>query len=60
MTKTGKTLTKQGCIIGNATAACRVVLWEANVNRLQADTSYTMTDVAIKKYNVNYVPVIFR
>ena len=46
----GKHLTKQDCIIGDGTAACRVVLWEKYVDPLKDGCSYTLTAVGVRKY----------
>lgn len=43
-----KTLTKQDCIVNDATG---IVLWEANVNKLEVGSSYRIMDVRVKEYN---------
>lgn len=51
-----KKLTKQNIVIGDGTAACRLVLWDKNDNRLSLNTSYKITDVCVKKYdNLKYL-----
>ena len=50
MTKTGKTLTKRDCIIRDATATCRIVLWEKDINILQKGNCYKFMKVLIRQY----------
>ena len=46
----GKHLTKQDCIIGDGMAACRVGLWEKDVDCFKDGCSYTLTAVGVRKY----------
>ena len=43
-------LTKQDCIVGDATGTSRLVLWEENVGALQADKCYKITDAHVKLF----------
>lgn len=54
-TKAGKSLRKQEVVIGDGTSACRLVLWERNVDRLQLDNSYKLTDVRVKFFDIKYL-----
>uniref|UniRef100_A0A1X7UPF3 Uncharacterized protein n=1 Tax=Amphimedon queenslandica TaxID=400682 RepID=A0A1X7UPF3_AMPQE len=46
-----KTLTKQDCIVNDATGTNGIVLWEANVNKLEVGSLYRTMDVRVKEYN---------
>ena len=51
-------VTKQDCTIGDATAACRLVLWEGRIGALEQDTTYKFSELLLKVYNSKFVSVV--
>jgi hypothetical protein len=49
-TKNGKKLDKQECIIADASANCRIVLWETTIGRLVVDKSYQVNNATVRAY----------
>ena len=49
--KSSMKLTKQDCLIADASYSSRIVLWEADIGKLQSDTSYKIENVTIRSYN---------
>jgi len=49
--KTVKRSADQKCV-GDETGSCRLVLWEGNVDSLQAGKSYRLADVKVKKWGM--------
>ena len=43
-------LTKQECVVGNATETIRIVLWEKKIGCLQQDRCYKVADVHVKEF----------
>lgn len=43
-------LTKQECVIGDATGRCKVILWEDNVDLLVEGASYKMSGLMVRVY----------
>lgn len=48
--KDGKELKKQDTIIGDHKGACRLVLWESDVNKLEEGKSYKVSHVLVREY----------
>uniref|UniRef100_A0A1X7U873 Replication protein A OB domain-containing protein n=1 Tax=Amphimedon queenslandica TaxID=400682 RepID=A0A1X7U873_AMPQE len=46
-----KTLTKQDCTVNDATGTTGIILWKANVNKLDVGSSYRIMNVRVKEYN---------
>ena len=42
---------KQDIIITDATAVARFTVWEDDINRLNREKSYKLTDILLKEYN---------
>lgn len=51
-------MTKQDCVVGDASGASRLVLREDRIRGLQQDSSYKFTDLLVCSYNnTKYVSV---
>jgi len=48
---TGKVLRKCDFIIADATASCRGMVWEHNLNMLKEDTSYKIFNATVRSFN---------
>ena len=48
---------KQDCVIGDATAACRLVLWEGRIGALEQDSTYKFSELLVLSYNSKYVSI---
>jgi hypothetical protein len=44
-------VTKQDCVVGDATGASRLVLWEDRIGGLQQNSSYKFVDLRVNSYN---------
>ncbi len=56
--KTWRNLTKQECIVGDATGTIRIVLWQQDVGKLEEDHSYKISDAGLRVYrDVRYLSV---
>jgi ribosomal protein L37AE/L43A len=54
--KAGILYTKQECIIADSSGNCRCVLWEQNVQRMEDQKCYVITDCLVRSFdNVKYV-----
>ena len=59
VSKSGKHLAKQECIVADSTATARMVLWENNIGRLSLNCSYKLEDVLIRAFqNIKYLSII--
>ena len=45
------TLTKQNCVVGDATGRCRLVLWEDQVGAVKPGECYSLKAVSVKKFD---------
>ena len=58
VSKSGKHLAKQECIVADSTATARMVLWENNIGRLSLNCSYKLEDVLIRAFqNIKYLSI---
>ena len=56
--KSGKTYTKQDCVVGDNSACGRVVLWQHDVNKLIVGNSYKLIVVGVHLFSgINYLSV---
>ena len=50
-TREGKYLKKQECVIADENSTCRIVLWEADIDRLSLNSSYRLEHVTTRSFN---------